>query len=354
MNSRISIISNKTMKYRNINFLNKNYKFVKGDITLEKGIVTDIAEKDNADEGILPPFVDIHIHGGYGIDVMYAEAEEIAYLSRRLYENNVGAYMPTTVAKDKDSILTTAENVKKASLISEGAEIAGIHIEGPFISKEYRGIMEEKHIVPCDIGLFDDLREIMDGLKIRFTIAPECENAEGFCKYVTENGGYISMGHSSASLEQCQRLTGASSYTHVFNAMSFLHHRESNILSSALTDELYTELICDFIHVSCECVKILTELKGDKIILVTDALRAMGQGNISFEFCGKEINVTEKGARDKNGRLAGSVLTMKRAFENLCMVSDLKTAVKAACENPAELLGLLDYGCIDIGKKVIL
>ncbi len=342
------------MKYRDIKFLNKNYEYVTGDITLEGGIVTDIAEKDRAEGGILPPFADIHIHGGYGVDIMCAEAEEISYLSKRLYENNVGAYMPTTVAKDFDSILETAKNVKKAALIDKGAEIVGIHIEGPFISKEYKGIMDESCIVPCDIKLFDDLREIMDGLKIRFTIAPECENTESFCKYVTDNGGYISMGHSGASLKQCKRLEGAGSYTHIFNAMAPLHHREDGILSAALTDKLYTELICDLIHVSPKCVEILTRLKGDNIILVTDALKAMGQGNIDFEFCGRKIKAGDKGARDNQGRLAGSVLTMEKAFENLRNISDIKTAVKSACENPAALLGLDRYGCIDTGKKVIL
>lgn len=342
------------MKYQDINFLNKKYKYVKGDITLENGIITDIAEKDSSKDGIIPPFVDIHIHGGYGVDIMYAEPEEIQHLSRKLFEHNVGAYMPTTVAKDYDSILKTAENVKKAALSSEGAEIVGIHIEGPFISREYRGIMEEKYVVPCDIKLFDSLREVMGNLKIRFTIGPECENAESFCKYVTDNGGYISMGHSNASIRQCKRLKGAGSYTHVFNAMSPLHHREDSILTAALTDDLYTELICDFIHVSPKCAEILTRLKGDKIILITDALKAMGQGNITFEFCGKEIKTTDNGARDNEGRLAGSVLTMENAFENLLKISDIKTAVKAACENPAELLGLEKYGCIDIGRKVIL
>ncbi len=343
------------MKYENISFLDKNYKFVKGDIVTENGIITDICQKDSADKGIgiLPPFVDIHIHGGFGVDIMYAEAEEIAYLSRRLYENNVGAYMPTTVAKDYDSILKAAANVRKAAETGEGAEIAGIHIEGPFISKKYKGIMEERHIVPCDTKLFDSLREIMGELKIRFTVAPEAENAQAFCKYVTENGGFISLGHSGASADQCQGLS-AGSYTHIFNGMAGLHHRENNILVSALTDSLYTELICDFIHVSPKCAEILCRLKGDKIILITDALKAMGQGNITFEFCQKQITVGKQGARDKDGRLAGSVLTMKDGFENLLKISDIKTAVKAACENPAALLGLKEYGYIDIGKKVIL
>ncbi len=342
------------MKYENIDYLNRNYEYVTGDITLENGIVTHIAEKDRAERGILPPFVDIHIHGGYGVDIMSAEPEDIVYLSKRLYENHVGAYMPTTVAKDYDSILSVARNVRKAADNNEGAEIVGIHIEGPFISREYKGIMEEKYIAPCHMGLFDSLREIMGELKIRFTVAPESENAQKFCEYVTQGGGYVSMGHSKGDGTQCKSMKGASSYTHVFNAMAPLSHRKDNILTSALTDDLYTELICDLVHVYPKCVEILARLKGDKIILVTDALSAMGQKNVSFEFCGKKITAGENGARDSEGRLAGSVLTMERAFENLLALSDIRTAVKAACENPARLLGLYKYGCIDIGKKVIV
>ncbi len=342
------------MKYKDIDFLNKKYEYVKGDITLENGTVTDITEKDRARGGILPPFVDIHIHGGFGTDIMHASPEEIVCLSKKLYRHKVGAYMPTTVAKDRDSILNIGKNVSKAARCNEGAEIVGIHIEGPFISKKYKGIMEEKYISACDTSLFDDLREIMGDLKIRFTVAPEAENAEAFCKYVTEGGGYISMGHSGAGYEQCAKLKGASSYTHIFNAMAPLHHREDNILSAALTDDLYTELICDNIHVSPKCAQMLTRLKGSKIILVTDALKAMGQGDISFEFCGKIIKADKNGARDSRGRLAGSVLTMKKAFENLLVISDIKTAVKAACENPSRLLSLERFGCIDIGKKVVL
>lgn len=345
------------MIYRDVSFLNKDYKFVTGDITADStGVITDICEKSEAERGILPPFVDIHIHGGCGVDIMNASVQEICALSDCLYNYGVGAYMPTTVAKDYDSILSAAANIKKAAEEGKGAKIIGIHTEGPFISKDYKGIMEEKYIRSCDTKLFDSLREVMGDLKIRFTIAPEAENAVDFCRYVTDNGGYVSMGHSGADAECCRDIVkaGASSYTHIFNAMAPLHHRKSSILSSALTDDNYAELICDFVHISKDCVKIAAKAKEDKIILITDAMEAMGKGRGKYIFCGSEISVDENSARDSSGRLAGSILTMAKAVENMAEITGLKKAVKYACENPAKLMNLSEYGYIDVGKKVIL
>ena len=345
------------MIYRDITFTDKEYNVVKGDIVCEEGIVTGIAVKDKAEgRAVVPPFVDVHIHGGYGVDIMNADKDDLIYLSRKLYDDNVGAYMPTTVAKSYGEILKCAKEVKKAAEEKRYACITGIHIEGPFISADYKGIMEEKYILPCDTKLFDDLREIMGELKIRFTLAPECEGAYEFCKYVVKNGGYISIGHSGGSYAECMDMVkrGASSYTHLFNAMSPLHHREPGGVGAGLTDNSYVEVICDFVHISKSCVNIITRLKRDNIILVTDAMEAMGMGKGKYVFCGKEVVSDGISVRDKKGVLAGSILTMKKAVENMASLTGYKYALKMACENPAKLLGLEEYGNIDIGKRIIL
>ncbi len=345
------------MIYRDLVFLDKDYNTVTGDIEAENGIVTMIRIKDEGrGEPVLPSFTDIHIHGGYGVDIMNAVSSEIVYLSKKLYEDNVGAYMPTTVAKEYDKILKCAGVVKEASKNSDYAEIVGIHIEGPFISKEYRGIMEDKFIRACDIKLYDDLKEIMGDLKIRFTVAPECEGAYEFCKYVTENGDYISIGHSGGTYEDCKKLfeAGASSYTHIFNAMSPLHHREIGVTGAGLADNNFVEVICDFVHLSKPCVELITMLKREKIILVTDAMEAMGCEKGKYVFCGKEVAVDDNSVRDCSGRLAGSILTMKKAVKNMAEITGYKAAVKMAAENPAKLLSLEKYGYIDTGKRIIL
>lgn len=345
------------MVYRNVTFLDRNYNTMLGDIETENGIVTSLNIKgEGRGEPVLPSFTDIHIHGGYGVDIMNAVSSEIMYLSKRLYEDNVGAYMPTTVAKSYSKILCCAKEVRAASKNRDYAEIVGIHIEGPFISHKYKGIMEDKFITSCDTKLYDDLKEIMGDLKIRFTIAPECEGAEEFCKYVTENGDYISIGHSGGTYEDCKRLTGAgaSSYTHLFNAMSPLHHRETGVTGAGLLDNNFVEVICDFVHLSKPCAELITRLKKDKIILVTDAMEAMGCEKGKYVFCGKEVTVDESSVRDGSGRLAGSILTMKKAVKNMAEITGYKAAVKMAAENPAKLLGLEKYGYIDMGKRIIL
>ena len=248
--------------------MDKDYNLIFGDIEVENGIVTSINKKgegNDNDNAIFPPFIDLHIHGGYGVDIMNGSSSEIIYLSKKLYEDNVGAYMPTTVAKSYSKILASAKEIYFASKNRDYAEILGIHVEGPFISKEYKGIMEESYITSCNIKLYEDLKNIMGDLKIRFTIAPEAEGAEEFTEYVVKNGDYISIGHSGGTVKDCENIVakGAASYTHLFNAMSPVHHRNMGVAGAGLMDNSFVEVICDFVHLSEDCVKFITRLKAD-------------------------------------------------------------------------------------------
>ncbi len=345
------------MLYKNRAFKDRHGNVFTGDIRAEDGIITDIdIISEGGEDPLLPPFVDIHIHGGFGVDIMTASAEEICFLSKKLYYDNVGAYMPTTVASSRENILKAVQNIRRASKEKRYAEIVGIHIEGPFISQKYKGIMEEKYIIPCDIRLYEDIKSVCPDMPIRFTVAPECEGAEEFCRYVTAKGDLVSIGHSGADRELCERLcsAGAGSYTHTFNAMSPLHHRSSSVAEAALAGEEYAELICDFVHVSRGCAELLERLKGGRIILVTDAMHAMGCENGEYIFCGKRVYCDGTSVKDGTGRLAGSALTMKRAYENMSRICGDKKALKMAAENPSALLGLEKYGYIDKGKRIII
>lgn len=345
------------MFYSDITYYDKNGNKILGDIQVENGIITALNPKgEGKGSGIMPPFVDIHIHGGYGVDVMNSTSSEITYLSKMLYKDNVGAYMPTTVAKSYSKILSCAKEIGYASKNNEFAHIVGMHIEGPFISKEYKGIMEDRFIVPCDVKLYEDLKNILGDLKLRFTIAPECEGAEEFCNYVVSNGDYISIGHSGASFSKCKALekNGASSYTHLFNAMSPVHHRNMGVAGAGLMSSVFCELICDFVHISRECVDFAVSIKEDDIILITDAMEAMGCDKGNFVFCGKNVISDGFSVRDDEERLAGSVLTMKKAVSNMSGLVGTKKALKMACYNPSKLLGLKEFGYIDIGKRIIL
>lgn len=346
------------MKRENVSFLNKNYQFVKGNITVENNIITELEEFENTDEyGIIPNYTDIHIHGGYGVDVMDCDENKIAYLAQKLIDDNVGLWLPTTVAKDFDSIIKTAEAVKKAANLKGVNNIGGIHIEGPFISKKYKGIMEDKYIAACDTRLFDDLKEIMGDMIIRFTVAPEADGAEEFCRYVVKNGGFVSMGHSAASYEQCKNMVdcGANSFTHIFNAMPSLHHRDENILAYALDSDLFCEIIADEIHIKPMVLKLALHILGERAVLITDALRPMGLGEGKFEFCGAEITVSNRRAVNSDGRLAGSVLKMQEAVDIASKYIGYKNALKLACENPPKVIDMFDkIGSIEVGKKLFI
>ncbi len=192
---------------------------------------------------------------------------------------------------------------------------------------------------------------------IRFTIAPENEGAEEFCSYVTSRGGFVSMGHSNSSNIQCEKLikSGANCYTHIFNAMSQLHHRNKNILSCALSGNEYCEIIADEIHISDDVLKIALNTLGNRAVLITDALRPMGMGDGVFEFCGSKITLKNGRAVNSDGRLAGSILTMKKAFLNAEKYIGYENAVKAACENPARAIGKFkNIGSIEVGKMLLV
>ena len=347
------------MKYSDITFLNKDYQFVKGSIKVEDNIIVALEEYEPAqsERGIIPPFTDIHIHGGYNIDVMSAYSNDIKYMSERLWQDNVAMWLPTTVAKDYSSILKCAKEVKKAALNNKGAEIAGIHIEGPFLSPKYKGIMEEKYIKACDTRLFDDLKNIMGDMAIRFTLAPEAEGAEEFTKYVVKNGGFVSMGHSGATFSQCQKLVnlGANSYTHILNAMEGIHHRKENIALAALMGNEYCEVIADGIHILKPVLKFLFNNLDNRPVLITDALKPMAMGSGEFEFCGETISVKNNRATNNDGRLAGSIVKMKDAFLNTAEIVGIKKAVKYGCENPPKVINRFnDIGTIEVGKKIII
>ena len=258
-------------------YLGPDYNYYTGDICIEDDVILSVIpkEKSKPKQALLPPFVDVHIHGSYGIDCMNASDSDLVMLAKRLRENGVGGFLPTAVASDRDSILKLAESVGKC----KDKSVLGIHIEGPFLSREYKGIMNERYILPCDNTLFDDVKSYAKDKVIRFTVAPESEGSEGFCKYVCKNGGYVSMGHSGADNEQCRALSkrGANSYTHLFNAMAPLHHRLGGILSEALSDELYCELIADGVHVNKEALNIAYKCKKEKLVLISDAFEGAGE-----------------------------------------------------------------------------
>ena len=309
---------------------------------------------------VLPGFIDQHVHGAGGSDGMDGTTKDISIIANILAKEGTTSFLATTMTNSNENILKSLTAVKDyiKSDNRDGARLLGVHLEGPFISSAHKGAQPEESVQEPDIKTFDEYN-IASGNSIKVvTLAPEKKGADKLIRYLKENGVVASIGHSGAKYEDVENavLNGAKSVTHTFNAQTGLHHREVGVVGSAmLIDDLNCELIADTIHVSVPAMKLLVKNKpSDKITLITDAMRAKGMPDGESELGGQKVFVKNGEARLVDGTLAGSVLTMNKAVENMVNkvgVEFLK-AVDYATINPAKNLGLDDkIGGIKVGKK---
>jgi N-acetylglucosamine-6-phosphate deacetylase len=320
-------------------------------ITVEDGLIRSIgtATSSREDTTLTATFLDVHMHGAASHDVMEATPEALATVSRFLATRGVGRYLPTTVTAPVDRTLRSLEGIADAieSPIRGAATPIGIHLEGPFISHVKRGVHPPDYILPPSIELFDRFQQAARGHIRLMTIAPEADGALELIEHATKQGVRLSVGHSNATASETLAgiAMGATSATHTYNAMRPLGHREPGILGTVLDDErIFSELICDGIHVAPEMVRLWLKAKGiDKAILVTDSMGAAGMPNGVYTLGTFPVTVTN-GRAISNGHLAGSVLTMDQAVANLQQFTgaSLETAVRLASTNPAAMLGADD------------
>ena len=305
-----------------------------------------------ADETTLTAtFLDIHIHGSVGCDVMQATTEGFDEIGRFLASRGVGHYLPTTVTASVNETLEALDRIAAAidadsTRAGEGtATPIGIHLEGPFISHVKRGVHPPEDILAPDIALFDRFQEAARGHIRLMTAAPEMPGALGLIEHATQTGVRVSLGHSNALASETNAAiaAGATSATHLFNAMRPLSHREPGVIGVVLSDsEMFAELICDGIHVAPELVKIFLSCKGlDKAILVTDGMSATGMGDGTYKLGNFDVEVHD-GRATARGVLAGSVLTLDQAVANFARFTGTPFAevTRAASRNPAKMLGL--------------
>jgi N-acetylglucosamine-6-phosphate deacetylase len=298
-------------------------------------------------------FIDVHIHGAAGRDVMEATPQALQAVGIFLATRGTCAYLPTTVTAPLDTTLRAVSGIAKIienpALISAGNEPvavpAGIHLEGPFLSHEKCGVQPVEHMLAPSIATFDRIFEAAEGNVRLMTVAPELPGAIDLIHHATSRGVRISLGHSNATAAATRAaiLAGAVSATHTFNAMRPLDHREPGILGTVLTqDSLYAELICDGIHVAPEMVQLWYRAKGPRRgILVTDAMSAAGMPDGEYQLGGFPVQVAG-GKATARGVLAGSVLTLNGALANFVSYTGapLADALTLLTANPAEMSGL--------------
>ena len=317
------------------------------------------------DSYLIPGLIDCHMHGAAGYDVMDADINGLAEISKSLVKEGTTGFLATTMTMDDSSIENALKSVAEYNLgehkdFKLGSRILGVHLEGPFLSTKHPGAQNHTHIKQPDIDLFDSWQEIsLNSIKL-ITIAPEEPNGISFIRHLKDNGVVVSIGHSNATYEEANEAiaAGACHCTHLFNAMSGFHHRAPGIPGAVLvSDEIMAELIVDGVHLHAGSVKLALKAKGlDKLILVTDAMRARCLGNGDFDLGGQRVKVDGMEARLDSGVLAGSVLTQYQALKLFIEqigtdLVDLADAVKLSSENPAKQLNVFHmYGSLEPGK----
>jgi len=313
----------------------------------------NIARIDFDDAVIVPGFVDIHMHGGAGLDVMLASQAELPRLGKFLATHGGTGYFPTTVAAPLDQTCAALERL--AGAIEAGttgtngdsvqARPLGIHLEGPFLSHKRRGVHPPENLVLPSVDIFERFWQASRGHIRMMTIAPELPGALEVIAEAAARNVCVSIGHSDAemSIAQAAVTAGARHATHTFNAMRPLDHRDPGILGEVLTDnQIGADIIADGIHVSPAIVKLFLQAKGvERAVLITDAISAAGMPDGRYQLGPIQVDVKD-GKCTTDGRLAGSTLTMDRAVRNVTDFANwsLRDAVQAATLNPARAVGL--------------
>lgn len=339
---------------------------VKTDIAFEDGKIVAIGKLDDVepifdtDGVVLPGFIDEHIHGAGGADAMDGTEDALQTISEYVAKEGTTGFLATTMTQSPENIGKALKNVKTVREKGEykGAEILGVHLEGPFISPKHVGAQPLEYVAKPAPETFDKYNEISGGNIKVVTLAPEVEGGLDLVKHLAKIGVVASIGHTGAKFSDVEAAVaaGATNVTHTYNAQTPLHHREAGVVGAAmLIDELNCEMICDTIHVSVPAIKIFVKNKPhDKFTLITDAMRAKGMPDGLSELGGQQVFVKNGEARLSDGTLAGSVLKMNVAVKNLVekVGVSFTDAVDFASANPAKNLGLYDErGSIEVGKR---
>jgi len=317
--------------------------------------ITTIETIDANGSYVIPGFIDVHIHGYKGADVMDGDVKSLQSMKANLVENGVTQFLATTMTMEKQRIINALEAVREVmgeqkNTVS-GAEIIGVHLEGPFINSDYKGAQSGAFIVGADHELLNSYKDIIKVV----TIAPEVEgNMEAIEKFGSMMN--FSIGHSGATYDEAIKAIecGACGTTHLFNAMTGLRHREPGIVGAALSTDIYSELIADNIHIRPELFPFILKNKGyDKLLLITDCMQGGGLAEGMYDLGGQEVTIKAGKCTLASGTIAGSVLKLHKGIQNFTEGSQKSLAeiLPLATINQARYLGIEELtGSIEVGK----
>lgn len=323
-----------------------------GVLFIENGVIEELSREEDVPENaelhdygdsfLVPGFVDLQVNGCFGIDVA-TEPGRLPELSEKLLSTGTTSYLPTLISSPEDLYEETLPILAESVDNSSGAEVLGVHLEGPFISPEKRRAHPQPFVIPPDSGL---LGQFMEACPVRMvTLAPELEGAGDLIELATGRGAVVSAGHTEASFEVAytafdHRVAGV---THLFNAMCPIHHREPGIVGAAFArPRVVCGLIVDGLHVYPEVASLAFRMLGpDRLYLTTDATAATGAGPGEYALATRKVYQDANMARLKDGALAGSLITMNEAFQNILAFTGctLPEAARMASATPARLIG---------------
>ena len=295
-------------------------------------------------------FIDIHIHGSNGYDVMDGTVEALEEISKSILQTGTTSFLATTMTMSSEEIDKALLNVQNFEQ-KEGAKVLGVHLEGPFINVAKKGAQNDKYVQTANMELIAPFIDIVKMI----TLAPEVEGARGFIEYLSKEYPHVllSIGHSNATYEESKESFswGVSHATHIFNAMNPLHHRKPGIVGAVLENsEVSCDVIADLVHIHPSFFNMLYKLKKEKLLLITDAMRAGCLVCASSEIGGQKVIVKNGEARLEDGTLAGSVLKMNEALKNFYEHTDvtLPELLAMVTSIPARRLGL-NLGALEKG-----
>ncbi len=333
--------------------------FFDGSVDFDNGIITGISDKKDGDinadgKYLLPGLIDVHTHGRGGVDFMSAAPEQISECFKLYLKHGITTVFPCVMTAPYGDILSAIDNIKNTKT---DINVDGIHVEGPYVSPKRPGCHVISQLRPLYCNEAEELTKRIYPKKTHFTVAPELEGADMFIKTLIKNGATVGIGHSDSRYDEAMRALdlGCVSFTHTYNAMRELKHREPGTVGAALSGKAYAEFICDLFHVCAPVLDISYRAIGcEKFVIISDSIAAADMEDGVYYLSGMQVNVKDGKATNNDGAIAGSTANIFDGLKNLYKATGapFEDAVLTATANPAKQVGIYDKtGSIEEGKR---